>query len=158
MHACTSTPCPAPRATAIARRGGSDSLPRVFGGDFAAARRLCSRAHAEGGSSWWADWTVRLSLLCEPSQGWAAGRQAACRCTMHRPVRPRGPHAADFGALCDRVLLPQGCGSSDEQRGKSSRGARHRAVYYSYSVGSRSFCCRAQPILETAMRSRSRVV
>ena len=31
---------PAPRATAIARRGGSDILPRVSGGDFAAARRL----------------------------------------------------------------------------------------------------------------------
>ena len=27
-------------------------LPGVFGGDFAAAHRLCSRAHAEGGSSW----------------------------------------------------------------------------------------------------------
>ena len=43
---------PAPRATAIASWGESDSLPRVSGGEFAAARRLCSRAHAEGGSSW----------------------------------------------------------------------------------------------------------
>ena len=52
VPACTSTPCPAPRATAIASWGESDSLPRVSGGEFAAARRLCSRAHAEGGSSW----------------------------------------------------------------------------------------------------------
>ena len=38
----------APRATAIASWGESDSLPRVSGGEFAAARRLLSSGSRRG--------------------------------------------------------------------------------------------------------------